>query len=271
MNLRPAGLRTAALVLLVLLLAAASWFRPLDAAAGVQLDRGMKSAFTAFASARALNAAISLIQSTRVSAQVGVGMSVSPGEVLDPVDDQIEHVSNFMLAATVAFGVQKVLLAVGGHWVVAAALTASAVLWVALVAARWARPRWVSGLLALLLLVRFAVPVATLGTDLLFRTFLAPTQEAAGQAFDEFLGQAKADMPPQEGEAGTVATIRGWLSRGADLGGQVERLADAAGRLTEHVTSLIVAFLLQTLVFPLALSWGLYRVVLDFLRPRPAT
>jgi len=267
MTVRTPGLRTAALVLLVVLLAAASWFRPIDSAADAQLDRGMKSAFTAFASARALNAAISVVQSARVSAQVGVGMSVSPGEVLDPVDDLVEHFSNVMLAATVAFGAQRVLLAVGAHWVVAAALTAAAVLWIGLVAARRARPRWVPWLLAMLVLLRFAIPVATLGTDLLFRAFLAPKHEAAHQAFDAFLGQAREGVQPEGSEPGAVATIKGWLSRGVDLGAQIDRLATAAGRLAEHITSLIVAFLLQTLVFPLALSWALYRAVRAFLRP----
>jgi hypothetical protein len=271
MTPRSPALRTVLLALLVLLVAAASWLRPLDTAADAQLDRGMKSAFAAFASARALNAAISVAQSARVSAQVGVGMSVSPGEVLDPVDDLVEHFSNFMLAATVAFGAQKVLLAVGAHWVVAAALTATAALWLGLAAARRARPRWLPWLLAMLVLVRFAIPLATIGTDLLFRAFLAPKHEAAHQAFDEFLGQARTGTQPDAGEQGTVATIKGWLSRGTDLGPQLERLANAAGRLAEHVTGLIVAFLLQTLVFPLALSWGLYRGVLACLRPRPGS
>ena len=75
---------------------------------------------------------------------------------------------------------------------------------------------------------------------------------------------------PAAGEQGVVARLKEWLTRGADVGGQVERFASAAGRVVEDVTNLIVVFLFRTMVFPLAFSWLLYRVVLAVFRPVPA-
>ena len=265
--------RALAAALLVALLAVAAWLRPLDDAAARHIDGGMKAAFAAFATARALNGVISLVQSAQVSAQLGVGMSVAPGELLDPVNDLIERFSDAMLAATVAFGVQKVLLAVGGHWVVALALGVAALAWAGLAVAGRPGPRWLLRVLALLLLARFAVPVAAVGTDLLARTFLASQQEASRQAIEALTGEAKAAAQGGSGApagaaepGGAGASLREWLSRGVELGPRIEALARTAGRLAEHVTSLIVVFLLQTLLFPVALAWGMWRIALASFR-----
>lgn len=263
----PGRTRALAAALVVLLLAAAAWWRPIDAAAESRLDAGLRSAFAAFATARALNAAISLAQSAQLSAQLGLGVTVSPAAVLDPVDDLVERFSDAMLAATVAFGVQKVLLAIGAHWIAAAALGVVAVAWAVVSLRGRGRPPWLSRVLVVLLLVRFAVPAATLGTDALVGAFLAPREAEARAALDAFAGQAKAAAQPATADAGAVGAARDWLSRGAELGARLEALGQAAGRLAEHVTTLIVVFLLQTMLFPLALGWGLWRAALAALRP----
>jgi hypothetical protein len=253
-------LRLAAIIVLVLALVATAWTRTVDAVAFERIDAGMKSAFAAFATARALDAAISLVQSGQVSAQVGVGVGVAPGQVLDPINDLVERFSDLMLTATVAFGAQKVLLSIGGHWLVALALTLAALAWIGLAVAGRPRPRWLPRLLAIALMARFALPAATLGSDLLFRTFVAPGQESARAALDALRGQAEPSAAPgAPPDAGVAGTLRGWLARGADLPAQAERLAAAAGRIAEHVTDLIVAFLLQTLGFPLAMLWLMWK------------
>jgi hypothetical protein len=258
----PTRARRVALIVAMLALAVASWWRAIDATALERIDGGMKSAFAAFASARALDALISLAQSGEVSAQVGVGVSVAPGELLDPVNDLVERFSDLMLAATVAFGVQKVMLSIGAHWAVALAVTAAALGWAALAAAGRPRPSWLPRLMVVLLLARFALPLAAIGSDLLFRAFLAPTEATARAGLDTLRGQAEVAAAPgapgAPADAGAASTLRGWLARGADVPAQVERLAAAAGRIAEHVTDLTVAFLLHTLVFPVGLLWVLW-------------
>jgi hypothetical protein len=98
--------------------------------------------------------------------------------------------------------VQKVLVAVGSHWVVPALLSAVACLWVGLVALRRPPPRWLPRVVALLLLVRFAVPVATLGTDVLARQFLAPSEAASGQALEVLRSRAESAAQPEPGGIG---------------------------------------------------------------------
>lgn len=123
------GLGTAGrlgVMFLVALVAAVAWIKPLEAPASETLDAAMKKAFITFATARALNGGISLLQSGQVSVQAVGGVSFNPGEVLDPINDLVEQFSNVMLAATVALGIQKVLLAMGMHGVLPVLVTAVA-------------------------------------------------------------------------------------------------------------------------------------------------
>ena len=62
-----------------------------------------------------------------------------------------------------------------------------------------------------------------------------------------------------EGEAaGLLARIRGWWSRDVDIQDRFAALQQAAEEATKHIVTLIVIFLLQTLVIPLLLLWALF-------------
>jgi hypothetical protein len=77
-----------------------------------------------------LNAVISVAQGTDVAIEpAGVGVKFSPGEILDPINDLVEKFSTLMLFASISFGIQKILITLGGHWVVSAALSGAAILW----------------------------------------------------------------------------------------------------------------------------------------------
>jgi hypothetical protein len=101
-------LRRAILPLLLLVLVACAWFAPLDAPAGDRVDAGLKRALVSFATARALNGAISVAQGTELSLQpVGVGATFAPGQLLDPVNDLVERFSDLMLGASVSCSARK--------------------------------------------------------------------------------------------------------------------------------------------------------------------
>ena len=74
-------------------------------------------AFVTFALARTLNGVISAVQGTEVALQpAGVGVTLTPGEILDPVNDLVERFSWIMLGATISLGIQNVLLDVSAWW-----------------------------------------------------------------------------------------------------------------------------------------------------------
>jgi len=259
-------MHTAHRIILTLSLAAlilCSWLAPLDSTAMQQVDAGLKRALVSFATARALNAVISVAQGTEVSVQpLGVGLNFAPGQLLDPVNDLVEQFSNLMLLASVAFGVQKALIGMGGYWPLSLVLTAAALGWAWLYLRRRAIPAWLSRTLVMLLMLRFAVPVVNIATDWTFREFLAADYETSQKVIDGASGQVATLTPPlpeTPDKQGLLENTRRWWSQNADVKTRFENLKQAAEQAIEHIIRLIVIFLLQTLLIPLLLFWVLYR------------
>lgn len=251
----------------VLFVAAAllcSWLAPQDTAATVQIDAGLKRALISFAAARTLNAVISVAQGTEVAVEpAGVGLVFTPGQLLDPLNDLVEQFSDLMLAASIAFGVQKMLVAIGAHWLASSLLSLVALGWVTFIVLRRPTPAWLANLFIVLLMIRFAIPAVTLGSDLLFERFMADEYRSSQQAIDLASGQIAQLSPSStavEGTGGTIERFKGWWSQNIDVKARFENLVRTAEQSAEHVIKLMVIFLLQTLLMPLFLLWGMYRV-----------
>jgi len=264
--------RRLALALIVAALVACAWLAPLESPANRYVDSGLKRALVSFATARALNAVISVAQGTEVAVQpAGVGVVFTPGQALDPVNDLIEQFANLMLTASVAFGAQKVLLAIGAHWLVSALLTLTALGWAALYLFRNAAPDWLSRLLVVSLMIRFALPVVVIGSDFLFEKFMAADYQASQQGIETVSLQLdQLDPPPASAEPALLERFKSWAAQPTDLKTRYARLKQAAEQATERIVKLMVVFLLQTLVFPVALLWLLWGVARRFFEFSPA-
>ena len=189
--------RLTALALCMTAIILCSWLAPLDAPATQQVDAGLKRALLSFATARTLNGVISVVQGTQLSAQpFGVGVSLTPGQLLAPVNELVKHFSDLMLAASVAFGVQKVLISIGSYWLISLVLTAAALGWTWCYFRQRQSPGWLSRVLVILLMLRFAVPLVTIATDLLSQKFLSDDYVASQQAIDISSGKVATLNPP---------------------------------------------------------------------------
>lgn len=247
---------------LAIIVIACSWLAPLDAPATRQVDALLKKALVSFAAARTLNALISVAQGTEISAQpLGVGVTLTPGQALDPLNDVVEQFSALMLAASVAFGIQKVLISIGSYWLISLVLTAVVLGWAWLDYRQRAAPAWLSRLLVIVLMLRFAIPAVTLGTDLLSQKFLAADYAASQLIIDTSSTQvAKTNPPAPSGSEsqGIVDTLKNWLAQSGDLKQRFDSLKGSVEREIEHILRIIVIFLLQTTVIPFLLLWALY-------------
>ena len=245
-------------------LVACAWLGPLEPPAKRHVDAGLERALLSYASARAVNAVLSVAQGTELAVQpAGVGVVLAPGQALEPINDLVEQFANLMLTACVAFGVQKVLLTVGAHWSVSAALTLAALGWATVHFRRRAPPAWLSRLLLVLLMARFALPVVVIGSDLLFEKFMADDYQTSQRAIEtvaQHLDQL--DAPAASAAPTWLEKLKGWTAR--DLKASYAQLKQAAEQASERVIKLMVVFLLQTLVFPVALLGILWSVARRF-------
>lgn len=109
----------------VALITAASWLTVFDARSTKYVDDAIVQSTAAFAVARGLNAIISTAQSTQVSFSIGAGLSMTVGEVLDPLNDLVEQYSSLMKVSIVSLIIQKLLIEITTDTFFKIAITAS--------------------------------------------------------------------------------------------------------------------------------------------------
>ncbi len=246
-------------------------FRQIDEQAIEQVDDSIKRALTAFALARATNAAISVIQESAVAVSpAGVGLNLALGQAFDPLNDLVERFSWVMLVALTALGVQRFLIEIS-PWLGMEILGSLALL-------LWLAGLWLKNmlrvdlvdcgkkLLLLALVVRFAVPFATMLNQTVYRQFLAPRYAAASDSITSGTRELR------ELQAVPVQLENGesWWSK---LGSRLEQLEQAldftrlgnwleqrSAHLIDSFLSLLIVFVLNTVLLPIGFLWGILRL-----------
>jgi hypothetical protein len=261
---------------LALLLAAVLSVTPfIDQRAAADYEQLFQRAFITFALARTINGVISVVQGTEVALQpAGVGVTLTPGEILDPVNDLIERFSWIMMGATVSLGIQNVLLDVSAWWLIKVLVTTLAA-W--LVIRLWypgQGSQMFSMLLKraflLLLFIRFAVPVMLIANDLLYQQFLEQRYQQsteiitrAGNELEQMSADASVDRSEVAGTSIFYSIANAWSSTvdSMDLSGKLARMQERAAEVIENMIELSVVFILQTGLLPVAFLWVFLQVL----------
>jgi len=243
---------------LSLLLAAMAlvWLRPVDQVADDYTTAGLQRALTTFAAARGLNALISLVESTSFNVEFGVGATVQPGAVLDPLDDLVEQFSTLMLASTMSFSVQKLLLKVFASWPVCLVISIGLLAWGVLLLRRGQAPPWLPRVALGLLCLRLAVPVVALGNEAVYRFALAGEY---GDSQEQIVDARVPDVEVLPDEK-LADKLKRWWAQSTDISEKIETLKQTADHLTRHIIRLAVIFFLQTLLLPLLFLWLLLKL-----------
>jgi len=247
-----------------------------------RVDAMTQRAFATFALTRALNGAISVVQGTELALQpAGVGVTVTVGQALDPLDDLVERFSSVMLTATAALVAEGLLLeASAAPPLLALLLVATLVVllrlwWPAFTEFDTAglAPR----LLVIMLFLRLALPLTALAADAFTTAWLEGRRVQAVETLDE----AREELAALEHErsaastapdGGVIDALRRAARSGAaqlDLSGRLEALQVRIDRAAERVVDLLVVFVLQTIVVPilgLVVLWRLAAALLPALR-----
>ncbi|MTI63924.1 hypothetical protein [Methylophaga sp.] len=234
---------------------------PLEQAFGGQLTQMLKVTLTVYALTRGLNAVISVAQGTEMSIEpMGVGLTLTPGEILDPLNDLIEQVSSVLLVASASIGIQKIILMLADHMLIQVLLVLLAMLALLLMilkpGAGW------SGQIALKLLIvltvlRLLVPVLALVSHQTQQWLQTERQEAVSVLQS---AQASVDQLNQnhQQESG------GWfdnLRERVDIGARLEQVKSRAEQGVEAAVYLLAEFLLIMVLLPLLFVWLALRII----------
>ena len=285
-----ATLRYTLIGLLIAGLVALSWSGHMDTLAEEATAAGFTRALAAAALARGLNGVISVAQGTEVAIQpVGIGVTLTLGEILDPINDLIERFALLALVASVSMGLQMLLAEVFANFWFSVLLTAAAVMFLAVA---WLRLRstvntapttappspllyWSARLLGALLFIRFVTLVVVLVTAWIDHAFLAERHDQAvaqiqitQQSIDRLQDEQQANASSEEHNSILSSTSRGirqildHSAQTLDMRSQLTELRSTIERSIEQIIHLFVVFLLQTIVLPiltLALAWTALR------------
>lgn len=253
------------LITLLILIAMLAASPGLDRSAESNYQNAFKRALVTFALARTLNGVISVAQGTELALQPGgVGITLTPGEILDPLNDLVERFSWVMLAASTSLGAQHVLLNISHWWGLRLLVVMMAGILVLMHLTGRGRAQLrpvLTQVFLVVLFLRFAVPLVMLANDAIYTVFLHPEYEAAtatirlaSDELEEFnAGQVEEKI--DESLLGAVARVFDNTLDQIRIRERMQLLRERSAAIVEHLIQLIVVFLLQTIVLPLLFLW----------------
>lgn len=261
-------------ILMTLIVGISGFSSQFNSYAEQSVDSALKRAVVTFGVARGLNAIISAAQETEVSVTpMGMGITLTPGEVLDPLNDLVERFSSFMLVSSVALGVQKNLLAITGWLPYSLALVSIGVSFTIYRAVSpgatrgWGHYAW--KVFVLLVVFRFLVPFAVIGSEWMYAGFLQTEHDRAELGITsasqqvQLINKERDAFTEHQSESSTWEHVKQWAEgakQKATAVVDVKRYSHALKETAHDVIQLIVVFCLCTFIFPVVIAIGIWKL-----------
>ncbi|MDH5611875.1 MAG: hypothetical protein OEY66_05410 [Gammaproteobacteria bacterium] len=232
-------------------------------------DEGFKRSLSAFAIAKGLNGVISVVQGTEVAVEpAGIGLILTPGQILDPANDLIERFSWVMLICTTSLGIQAILLKMFSSFYFSVVVTSSLLLMVLFVWNDKNTSVDVKNILyrfvTFLIILRFFIPVMAISSEGIYNAFLESKYTESKLQLEQS-NQTIANLSEENRTLTDKAEDIPWYESlsndfnaaidSFDVDKRVEQLKAEADNLTSHIVDLIVVFTMQTILLPLVFIW----------------
>ena len=250
---------------LVIFLISVTFYTSIDMQAKKLLDDAMLRAFSAFGLAKALNAAVSMLQGTELSLMpAGIGVTLSVGEILDPFNDMVERFSWVMLLASISLGIQKILLIFGGKLFLKIVAAFFGVIALGLL---WSNKNHAFAnffkLFLFILLLRFFAVIYLYASQFVYTTllqeeYIQATQkiEMTKKYIEEF--QKENEVKTQKEESSITQYFSSKYEQfkdALDLKERFHELEQSVDRSYASIVDLITLFVVQSVLFPLLFLW----------------
>jgi hypothetical protein len=259
--------------LVAFILVVIAFTQTIDGIGARRTEDSLVRALATYGLARALNGVVSVAQGTEIAIEpVGVGVTLTPGQILDPVNDLIERFSWVMLVSSASLGVLNVLL------------TMSVWLWLSICLAiilalatyfQWRPSQADRGvqvvftrLAILLIILRFVAPVIAIANDIIYQQFLAPRYQTALIELERTTKQMSHINEENrqdtfiDSEQSLINKARELydaaarsVSQTIDVRARMTRYEEAASKASRYVIDMIVIFIFQTIILPIVFLW----------------
>lgn len=265
----PTTRRVATLGVIFALVLLACWSGGLETLAKAEASEARNRVLVAFALSRTLNGVISVAQGTEIALQpAGVGVTLTAGEVLDPLNDLVERFSVLALVASISLEGQLLLADLLSTAWINALLTACIVLYfaTALIPGLRRFERTAARITSLVVFTRLVFVVVMFSANWLGNLTLADRQDTAvtelTQTREDIASINESAIPAQDPAAASDNSILERVGdffaeqRDAfDIGDRIDRVVERAESAVAHLVSLSVLFLLQYVALPIGAFW----------------
>ena len=245
----------------------------LDDRTDTYFSQAIYKAGLAYATCRVINASISVIKESSLQLEpAGLGVSLAVGQALDPIDDMTERLSDVLVTAITALGVQKLTFEIAQ----ALAPSVFAVFLFGYAVVVWFENPRISafrkGLMRLLLFIaiaRFCLPVSSLANDFLQEHYFA---QQIAEANDQLaMSSAELDrlkyvsLPEIDGLIGTLENSAAFIKqKSVELKNVLVSTTQDMGLIIENMLKLtflyVGIFIIQVIVLPLLSFWLLVKL-----------
>jgi hypothetical protein len=246
---------------------------PVDTATDAYFDEAIRSAGVAYATCRVLNASVSVIKESELQLEpAGVGVSLAIGQILDPIDDMTERLSDVLVTAITSLGVQKLTHLIGCS--LAPPLLAGVLLLLCVflwLPGRWGLParRILLQIGLLVIIARFCLPLAAGVNTFLQRHFFDNRIAAARHQLE--LGSAELDrlkefdLPESDGIIGTIDNSAAFIKqKSMELKDALVTTISNTGTIVDNLLKLtflyVAVFVIQVILLPLGVFWFLLKL-----------
>jgi hypothetical protein len=247
------------ITLILVILVVISFLNIVTTTSQDQLSSSFKKALMVFATAKGLNATVSVAQGTQIG-------PIAIGQFLDPINDIIEQFSWVMIAALTSLGIQKLLLGITVDTLfnILLALVISSFLVMLWFQDKVGKRYMDIGakIVLLVLFIRFAVPLSSYITDAVYRYYVVKTE------FNIENNSNYLDISTQKIERATSQDPNSsWLSsiKKFDFVQTMDYLKKEVGLISDYIVNLMVVYIFQTLFLPVLFLLLFYKVVRIFL------
>ena len=213
-----------------------------------------------YAVARGLNAVVSMAQGTELSIEpLGVGVTLAPGEILDPLNDLIEQVSTVLLVASASIGMQKIVVSVGDvdifRWIIIALSVLSLASFFIKKTPNKARGILIKVVLVITI-IRCVVPIMVVVSNY-SQQWLSYDREQAISVLVVAQQEVKVLNQSNGQEQGWFEGVKNSL----DIEARLEAVKQQAEQAIEAAIYILSEFLLVFVLLPIVLGFILFNVI----------
>lgn len=260
-----------------------SFVSDVDKTSSEQLNKAFTRSFTVFAISRSLNGLISVVQGTEIYATpAGVGVNFAVGQFVDPMNDMVERFSWVMLMSTVSLGIQEILLSFGQtqpiQWLLfVSVLVLLSVLWIPKL---WHKESFnlIFKLFIIISFLRFLVPFIVIVNENVYEYGLQERYEKAKQGLvitqtetEDIVQQIRENKKPESSWWESLNVVQQFENFRIEMETLWRSLENKFNNAIEYILSLIVIFVVQSVLLPFLYIWLFLKIFKNFMAADIAT